>query len=147
MSNERTRLLSGQSSTYTSTFEDIEPQLERTKTPTGIPTRHTLKTTSHLLFWIQAVLVVLFATFVKEQYIDNAAFLNGYQLFTGVEIMVLIGFGYLRTFLKRYGMGALGFTLFIVAIGLQLGILTEVRESRTPPLKMLISDINSQPLQ
>jgi len=127
MSNERTRLLSGQSSTYTSTFEDIEPQQqERTKPAVGIPTRQTLKTTSHLLFWIQAALVVLFATFAKEQYIDNAAFLNIYQLFTGVEIMVLIGFGYLRTFLKRYGMGALGFTIFIVAIGLQWGILTEV---------------------
>jgi hypothetical protein len=31
-----------------------------------------------------------------------------------------------QTFLKRYGMGAVGFTMLITVVGLQWGILTEV---------------------
>jgi ammonium transporter Rh len=51
-----------------------------------------------------------------------------YQMFTGIEIMMFFGFGYLMTFLKRYGMGAVGFTMLITVVGLQWGILTEVSE-------------------
>ena len=39
---------------------------------------------------------------------------------------MFVGFGYLMTFLKRYGMGAVGFTMLITVVGLQWGILTEV---------------------
>jgi len=40
-------------------------------------------------------------------------------MFIGVEIMMFIGFGYLMTFLKWYGLGAVGFTMLITAVGLQ----------------------------
>jgi len=40
--------------------------------------------------------------------------------------MMFFGFGYLMTFLKRYGMGAVGFTMLLTVVGLQWGILTEV---------------------
>ena len=46
--------------------------------------------------------------------------------FTGIEIMMFFGFGYLMTFLKRYGMGAVGFTMLITVIGIQWGVLVEV---------------------
>ena len=157
MSDERSRLLSGgQSSTYNA-FPDIDPpyndfpdfpdfpdlahHLERIEI-TGVRPRYSLKATSHILFWLQAALVVLFSCFGEERFIENDNFMNIYQLFTGVEIMSLIGFGYLRTFLKRYGMGALGFTLFVTVIGLQWGILTEVNHKVDAPyfLNLLFID-------
>ena len=126
MINESTRLLSGQSA-YSTAYTSIDPHpTSQQRRKPGISVRQTLKTTSHFLFWIQAALVVLIATFCREQFIEDDKFLNIFQLFTGVEIMVLIGFGYLHTFMKKCSTSALGFTLFMTAIGLQWGILTEV---------------------
>ena len=51
--------------------------------------------------------------------------LDGYNLFIGVVIMMLVGFGYLMTFMKYYGLGAVGFCLIVTAIGLQWGLLIE----------------------
>ena len=49
-----------------------------------------------------------------------------YNMFLGVLVMMLIGFGYLMTFLKRYGLSALGFTLIVTCISLQWGVIAEV---------------------
>jgi ammonium transporter Rh len=46
-------------------------------------------------------------------------------MFIGVEIMMFIGFGYLMTFLKWYGLGAVGFTMMITAVGLQYYVFAE----------------------
>ena len=46
-----------------------------------------------------------------------------YPLGVHVMMMLLGGFGFLMTFLKRYGMSALGFTLIITCITAQLAIL------------------------
>ena len=82
-----------------------------------------------LTIW-QALMIVLLGTCVKVAYYDNGSdFNNHYQYFTGVEIMMFIGFGYLMTFLKRYGMGALGLTMLITILGLEWGIWIEVRRS------------------
>jgi len=71
-------------------------------------------------------MIVLLGTCVKVAYYDNGSdFNNHYQYFTGVEIMMFIGFGYLMTFLKRYGMGALGLTMLITILGLEWGIWIE----------------------
>lgn len=48
-----------------------------------------------------------------------------YNMFLGVLVMMLIGFGYLMTFLKRYGLSALGFTLIVTCISLQWGVIAE----------------------
>jgi ammonium transporter Rh len=63
-----------------------------------------------------------------------------YQMWTGIEIMMFFGFGYLMTFLKRYGssfppsrspnlsfigMGAVGFTMLITVLAMQWGILVD----------------------
>lgn len=80
-----------------------------------------------LTVW-QALLIVLLGTCARVAYFDDGAdFSNRYQHFTGVEIMMFIGFGYLMTFLKRYGMGALGLTMLIIVLGLEWGIWIEVR--------------------
>ena len=34
--------------------------------------------------------------------------------------MMVIGFGYLMTFLRYYGLGAVGLTMFITALGIEV---------------------------
>jgi len=45
-----------------------------------------------------------------------------YNNYLGVTLMMFIGFGYLMTFLRHYGLGALGLTMFITCMGMQWGI-------------------------
>ncbi|CAM9277731.1 unnamed protein product, partial [Ectocarpus fasciculatus] len=52
-------------------------------------------------------------------------FTNRYHFYQGVVFMIFFGFGYLMTFLKRYGMGAVGFTMLLSVVAIQWGILTE----------------------
>jgi membrane-associated HD superfamily phosphohydrolase len=122
MSTDRTKLVSSSMASYSGS-----PQKYQRLEATGMSHEHTLRAASNWLFVVQALLVILFATLARETFLENNKFLDTYQLFTGVEIMMFIGFGYLMTFLKKYGMGALGFTMLITVVGLQWGILTEVR--------------------
>jgi len=46
-----------------------------------------------------------------------------YNNYIGVTLMMLVGFGYLMTFLKHYGLGAVGLTFFITCLGMQVAIL------------------------
>jgi ammonium transporter Rh len=46
-----------------------------------------------------------------------------YAVFQDVHVMVFIGFGFLMTFLKRYGFGAIGFNFLIAALNVQWSIL------------------------
>lgn len=46
-----------------------------------------------------------------------------YGMFQDVNVMVFVGFGFLMTFLKRYGFSALGFTLLLSAVTIEWGIL------------------------
>lgn len=46
-----------------------------------------------------------------------------YPMFQDVHVMIFIGFGFLMTFLKRYGYGAVGFNLLLAAFVLQWAIL------------------------
>ena len=45
-----------------------------------------------------------------------------YEMFQDVHSMMFIGFGFLMTFLRRYGFSALGFNFLICAYGIQWGI-------------------------
>ena len=46
-----------------------------------------------------------------------------YEMYIGIALMMLVGFGYLMTFLKKYGMGAVGFTFIITVLSVQINIL------------------------
>jgi ammonium transporter Rh len=46
-----------------------------------------------------------------------------FTVFQDVHVMVFIGFGFLMTFLKRYGFSAIGFNLLIAALNVQWSIL------------------------
>ena len=42
-------------------------------------------------------------------------------MFQDVHVMIYIGFGFLMTFLKKYGYGAVGYNFFIAALVTQWG--------------------------
>ncbi|XP_071518715.1 ammonium transporter Rh type B-B-like [Panulirus ornatus] len=48
-----------------------------------------------------------------------------YTMFQDVQVMLLVGFGFLMTFLRRYGHSALGLNFLLTALALQLGLLVD----------------------
>lgn len=48
-----------------------------------------------------------------------------YNFYVGVALMMLVGFGYLMTFLKAYGLGAVGFTMLITCLGVEWAMILE----------------------
>uniref|UniRef100_A0A673HV15 Ammonium transporter Rh type A n=2 Tax=Sinocyclocheilus rhinocerous TaxID=307959 RepID=A0A673HV15_9TELE len=48
-----------------------------------------------------------------------------YPMFQDVHVMIFIGFGFLMTFLKRYGFSSVGINLLLAAFGLQWGLLLQ----------------------
>ena len=45
-------------------------------------------------------------------------------VFQDVHVMIFVGFGFLMTFLRRYGYGSIGFNLLLAALVLQWGTIT-----------------------
>jgi len=52
------------------------------------------------------------------------------ELFKGVGVLALAGFGFLTSFLKAYGLGGISMSLFIVALGFQVSLLLTQAMSR-----------------
>ena len=78
---------------------------------------------SHLLLATQVGLV---AFFVSGASFDEESFqYSEYVVFRDIMAMLLLGFGYLMTFLKTYGLGAVGFTLILTALAMQMNVLVE----------------------
>merc|ERR1719390_549975 len=48
-----------------------------------------------------------------------------YNFYVGVALMMFVGFGYLMSFLKAYGLGAVGFTMFITCLGVEWALCIE----------------------
>lgn len=90
------------------------------------------------LFAFQAVFLVLFGIFVKYGHDADASYPKNsknpdkggndpdknslgefYPMFQDVHVMIFVGFGYLMTFLKRYGYGSISFNFMIAAFGIQ----------------------------
>jgi len=77
-----------------------------------------------LLGTIQATLIVLFlfgTTYDSKDY--SAA---EYIIFRDIMVMLLLGFGFLMTFLAKYGLGAVGLTMMLTAIAVQLNLFMEL---------------------
>ncbi|XP_077018150.1 ammonium transporter Rh type A isoform X1 [Tamandua tetradactyla] len=56
---------------------------------------------------------------------DKNRFLELYSLFQDVHVMIFFGFGFLMTFLKKYGFSSVGINLLIAALGLQWGTIVQ----------------------
>jgi hypothetical protein len=92
----------------------------------GLSVETSFQYASYLIFGMQILMILLLGAAAKDNFIAGTDFSNYYNMFTGTEIMMFIGFGYLMTFLKRYGMGAVGLTMLVTLLGLEWGIFTEV---------------------
>ncbi|GAA6107829.1 ammonium transporter Rh type C-like 2 [Tachysurus ichikawai] len=90
----------------------------------------------------QSAMIILFGVFVRYNeesdpyWIEFKAkknitsdnendFYYRYPSFQDVHVMIFVGFGFLMTFLKRYGFGAVGFNFIIAAFGLQWALLMQ----------------------
>lgn len=96
---------------------------------TGIAIETNFQYASYLIFGMQILMILLLGSCAKDNFIGGTDFTNYYNSFTGVEIMMFIGFGYLMTFLRRYGMGAVGLTMLVTVLAMQWGMWTEVSGS------------------
>ena len=82
--------------------------------------------------FVEAVIVVLFGLFVEYDESTEAretdpnntqSFGAIYPMFQDIHVMVYIGFGFLMTFLRRYGYSAVGFTFLLGCFAFQWAIL------------------------
>eukprot|EP01006_Ploeotia_vitrea_P036035 TRINITY_DN65959_c5_g2_i1.p3 TRINITY_DN65959_c5_g2~~TRINITY_DN65959_c5_g2_i1.p3 ORF type:complete len:158 (-),score=83.23 TRINITY_DN65959_c5_g2_i1:125-571(-) len=74
-----------------------------------------------LLLTLEVVFVIIYASALSYP----AAALNDmkyYSFFRDVSIMIFFGFGYLMTFLRRYGFSAVGYTLMASVIVVQWSV-------------------------
>uniref|UniRef100_A0A3B4CGI4 Ammonium transporter AmtB-like domain-containing protein n=1 Tax=Pygocentrus nattereri TaxID=42514 RepID=A0A3B4CGI4_PYGNA len=93
---------------------------------------------------LQIIFIVLFAFFVEIEDLsktDEEEFLNSYAVFQDVHVIVFLGFGFLATFLVRYGFSSVGFSMLIAAMAVQWatllnGFLLTSRSSWTIRIKM-----------
>ncbi|XP_043860572.1 ammonium transporter Rh type A [Dromiciops gliroides] len=85
-----------------------------------------------LAICLQLCMIILFGFFVGYEnnlkYVQQNTtfshpdrFLELYPLFQDVHVMIFTGFGFLMTFLKKYGFSSVGINLLIAALGLQWG--------------------------
>ncbi|XP_059128691.1 ammonium transporter Rh type C [Peromyscus eremicus] len=91
---------------------------------------------------LQVAMVVLFGVFVRydiqadarwwlEKKLKNISsdiendFYYRYPSFQDVHAMVFVGFGFLMTFLQRYGFSAVGFNFLLAAFGIQWALLMQ----------------------
>ncbi|XP_033991422.1 ammonium transporter Rh type A [Trematomus bernacchii] len=89
---------------------------------------------------LEIITIILFAVFVvyddgkSDDHHDKASNksdhkepmpMDLYPMFQDVHVMIFIGFGFLMTFLKRYGFSSVGINLLLAAFGLQWGLLMQ----------------------
>ena len=80
---------------------------------------------SIIAFSLQIILIVLYAVAVEyETPLTNPQNedVSDYVYFQQVNVMMFIGFGYLMTFLRRYGFGAITFNMMLTVLCIQWGM-------------------------
>ncbi|KAG9344636.1 hypothetical protein JZ751_010321 [Albula glossodonta] len=93
-----------------------------------------------LALTLEIITIILFAVFVvyDDGHDDShgsthanstedgmAKNLRLYPMFQDVHVMIFIGFGFLMTFLKRYGFSSVGINMLLAGFGLQWGMLMQ----------------------
>ncbi|XP_072800937.1 ammonium transporter Rh type A isoform X2 [Vicugna pacos] len=84
---------------------------------------------------LEVTMIILFGVFVEyetDQITGTQSLsthVNGsldlYPLFQDIHVMIFAGFGFVMTFLKKYGFSSVGINLLIAALGLQWGTLVQ----------------------
>eukprot|EP00092_Neocalanus_flemingeri_P070836 GFUD01086976.1.p1 GENE.GFUD01086976.1~~GFUD01086976.1.p1 ORF type:complete len:496 (-),score=120.66 GFUD01086976.1:299-1786(-) len=93
----------------------------------------TMRSSSHIfaIIFIQIIIVVLFALFVRydpktAQRSPNSVedgdgqIKHTYPMFQDVHVMIFLGFGFLMTFLKKYGLSAVSLNLICSALAIEV---------------------------
>jgi ammonium transporter Rh len=95
------------------------------ETPRSISTKDemTNQAISFLLIGSQVVVAVLF--YVGSSY-DETYNSAQYVIFRDIMAMLLLGFGFLMTFIKSYGLGAVGLTMLLSVLSMQVSIWVEL---------------------
>uniref|UniRef100_H3CEY0 Ammonium transporter Rh type A n=1 Tax=Tetraodon nigroviridis TaxID=99883 RepID=H3CEY0_TETNG len=90
-----------------------------------------------LALTLEIITIILFAVFVvyddakpgegshSSNHTQEQGPMELYPMFQDVHVMIFIGFGFLMTFLKRYGFSSVGVNLLLAAFGLQWGLLMQ----------------------
>jgi len=72
------------------------------------------------------IVFALFLIFFMDSYGDSAYFTTEqYVICRDIMVMLLLGFGYLMTFLEKFGLGAVGFTMILTVVNMELNIMIE----------------------
>ncbi|XP_039642178.1 rh blood group, D antigen isoform X1 [Perca fluviatilis] len=85
-----------------------------------------------LLLFVQIGFIFIYAFYIEiESHVkeDGITFSNFYAEFQDVNVMVILGFGFLCTFLVRYGFSGLGFNLLVAVMATQWAIILNGIES------------------
>ncbi|XP_009964628.2 ammonium transporter Rh type A isoform X1 [Tyto alba] len=90
--------------------------------PSALDTNMRLKFSITALL-LEVIIIVLFGIFVEYENSDNS--LPSYPYFQDVHVMIFVGFGFLMTFLKKYGFSSVGINMLVAAFGLQWGTLMQ----------------------
>ncbi|XP_032068378.1 ammonium transporter Rh type A [Thamnophis elegans] len=82
-----------------------------------------------LAICLQVIIIILFGIFVRytpaDRWTQPSTNMGLYPIFQDVHVMIFIGFGFLMTFLKKYGFSSVSINFLIAALGLQWGILLQ----------------------
>ncbi|NWX48922.1 RHL protein, partial [Steatornis caripensis] len=76
-----------------------------------------------LILFLEAIFIVLFYFLFSDDGASRSRI--SYPAFQDVSHMVIFGFGFFLTFLKRYGFSSTGFNLLIIGLGAQCSMLIE----------------------
>ncbi|KAK5643396.1 hypothetical protein RI129_007241 [Pyrocoelia pectoralis] len=89
-----------------------------------VPHPHSVMTSKRsdviIVLSLQAILLVLFVFFVKYGEREDETV---YPMFQDVHVMIFAGFGFLMTFLRKYGFSAVGFNFLLAAMMIQWAVL------------------------
>ncbi|KAM7376485.1 hypothetical protein PAMP_006216 [Pampus punctatissimus] len=84
------------------------------------------------LLFLQIGFIIIYAFYIEIENnvkIDGITFSNFYPEFQDVNVMVILGFGFLSTFLVRYGFSGSGFNLLVAVMATQWAIILMGTES------------------
>jgi len=92
--------------------------------------KRSLQAASILMHILQVVLIILFGVAADANSVllttgNGKDFSVGYSIFTGVLLMMTVGFAYLMTFIAEFKLGSVAFCLLLTVLAFQISFFTE----------------------
>ncbi|XP_048414013.1 rh blood group, D antigen [Stegostoma tigrinum] len=78
-----------------------------------------------LALTLQCIIIVLFVLFMDYHEYSPKKYIATYAVFQDVNTMIFLGFGFMATFLKRYGRSGIAFNMLLAAFALQWATILE----------------------